>query len=195
MQFYDYTKVPARRPLPPNYHLTFSWSDPRDLDLMMGEASRGLNLAVPFHHPDNRSPQGKNPAVSVLPKSFLGMPVISGDTHDIRPLDRFHPAAQDGPVVVGLRFKEPLVLDMVGEGRRHREAFGAFVIDVYETLDDHGNAILVGSQVPSYTAGTDAIRKSDHLLSSSLDERREAFERQADAARGRLPHPQGRPNR
>lgn len=155
IHFYDYTKVPGRGPRARalGYHLTFSWSNPHLLDEMVMEMNAGHNLAVPFFHPDNRAASGQCPhGRSVLPKSFLGVPVISGDTHDLRPLDEEHPLAAGGPMIVGLRFKEPSVLDVAGSGaKRSRTEFGAFVVDVYETQADDGSTVYVGSQVPAYT--------------------------------------------
>jgi len=83
--FYDYTAVVERlrRPLPPNYHLTFSVKE-NNLAESLEAAHRGFNLAAVFD--------------DALPSYFLGMPVIDGDEHDYRPAD-------PKGVVVGLSAK------------------------------------------------------------------------------------------
>jgi len=73
VQFVDYTKNYMRfnRPLPANYHLTFSLSEdnhPYAKNLL----SRGFNVAAVFR---------------TLPTSWHGYPVINGDLHDLRHLD------------------------------------------------------------------------------------------------------------
>jgi len=73
VQFYDYTKIPGRRDLPTNYHLTFSLSETNSADAQR-EASQGRSVAVVFSTPD-------------FPQTYLGRPVINGDAHDIRYLD------------------------------------------------------------------------------------------------------------
>jgi hypothetical protein len=83
LAFVDYTKVPSRfdRPLPPNYHLTFSRSESNEakcIELL----ERGHNVAVVF---------GKE-----KPKFWYGFPVIDGDQHDLRHLD------PKGGYVIGL---------------------------------------------------------------------------------------------
>jgi hypothetical protein len=72
--FLDYTKNPKRfdRPLPANYHLTFSLSETNEKDAR-ALLARGFNVAVVFG--------------SGLPKTYLGYPVIDGDKHDLRFLD------------------------------------------------------------------------------------------------------------
>jgi hypothetical protein len=83
IQFVDYTKNPKRfdRPLPANYHLTFSRSETNESDCY-SLLKRGFNVAVVF---------GK-----ALPESFGGFQVINGDLHDLRHLDA------RGGVIVGL---------------------------------------------------------------------------------------------
>ena len=83
IQFYDYSKVLARLGRTPvNYYLTFSRSETNEPQARQA-LTRGFNVAVPFRDP---------------PASFLGHPVIDGDTHDYRFLD-------PRPVVVGLKPK------------------------------------------------------------------------------------------
>lgn len=72
--FYDYTKVRSRlyEPLPPNYVLTFSRDErtwPEDVRRIISE---GTNVSVVFHR---------------RPETWLGLPVIDGDAHDLRFLD------------------------------------------------------------------------------------------------------------
>ncbi len=179
---YDYTKVPGRMPEQQglNYHLTFSWSGPSVYDEVIEEMDRGRNVAVAFFHPSNRAATGKHPARVVWPAGFLGAPVISGDDHDLRPLDRYHPKASDGPVIVGLRFKPPWTLDTAGAQKRSREQFGAFVVDVYETQDDAGKTIYVGCQEPSYTKNGKTWILEDL---PTVESRRQAFESKVAAAK------------
>lgn len=68
IQFYDYTKIPNRRHIPANYHLTFSLSE--DNDTYAKKAiDNGMNVAAVF----------KN-----LPITFFNLPVINGDDTDLR---------------------------------------------------------------------------------------------------------------
>lgn len=83
--FYDYTKIPNRKNLPPNYKLTFSFSGNNLADCRKALAN-GISVAVPF---------------KTLPAKWLGYPVIDGDADDLRFLD---PA----PCIVGLKAKGPL---------------------------------------------------------------------------------------
>ena len=78
IQFYDYTKIPNRKNLPKNYHLTYSYSP------LYGKVLPEYNVAVVF--------RGK------MPDSFLGRKVIDGDENDLRFLDK-------RKVVVGLKAK------------------------------------------------------------------------------------------
>ena len=87
VQFYDYTKLPNRRNVPENYHLTFSRSESNDDKL--GEAiGNGMNVAVVFQ---------ELPETYLL-RSFGGLPVVNGDETDLRFLD-------PSPCVVGLSAK------------------------------------------------------------------------------------------
>lgn len=87
VQHYDYTKWPAsqRLKLPPNYHLTYSFSEKADAQKqMMAWFVRGVNTAMVFH--------GGLPA-------FVGsVPVINGDETDLRFTD-------PKGVIVGLKTK------------------------------------------------------------------------------------------
>lgn len=68
VQFYDYTKIPNRRNVPANYHLTFSRSESNHDQVILSE----YNVAVVF---------------DVLPATYLGRPVIDGTETDLRFLD------------------------------------------------------------------------------------------------------------
>ena len=96
VQFYDYTKRPNRRNLPPNYHLTFSLAEDNDVDALQA-LKNSINVAAVF-----RTKRGH-----ALPKVFMGRPVIDGDLHDYRPFDA-------SGVVVGLRAKGRALHDQSG---------------------------------------------------------------------------------
>jgi hypothetical protein len=88
VQFYDYTKNIkwAYKKLPPNYHLTFSYSGKIGyknlIDKVIQETSH--NVAVVFK--------------DKLPTEFMGRRVIDGDVNDFRFDD-------DERVIVGLKAK------------------------------------------------------------------------------------------
>ena len=88
VQFYDYTKIPNRRNVPANYHLTFSRSESNETVL----SSIDFNIAVVFDK---------------LPDTYLGRPVVDGTDTDLRFLD---PAG----VVVGLVANGKAVKDASG---------------------------------------------------------------------------------
>lgn len=83
VQFYDYTKIPGRKP-PKNLHLTFSESEINAVFVQQA-IKNGMNIASVF------------PKKSV-PEYHLGLKVIDGDEHDYRPAD-------PKGVVVGLKVK------------------------------------------------------------------------------------------
>lgn len=103
VQFYDYTKVVKRAyaDLPPNYHLTLSYSE-ADMDyadsVRQAVLDTGVNMAVVFRHS--------------LPETFRGLRVIDGDKDDLRFLD-------PKGVVVGL----------VAKGKKAKQDKSGFVID------------------------------------------------------------------
>lgn len=104
IQFYDYTKIPNRRNLPSNYHLTYSFSGVDAFQPYVKKAidtMPGVNLAVVFK--------------KELPAHFMGKQVVSGDEHDLRFLD-------PKGVIVGLKAK----------GKARKDTSG-FVIDPNET--------------------------------------------------------------
>lgn len=79
IQFYDYTKLTNRRNIPANYHLTFSRSESNEdqIQLMALAGLLSMNVAVVF----NVKPKDQ------LPKTYLSLPVVSGDNTDLRFLD------------------------------------------------------------------------------------------------------------
>ena len=91
--FYDYTKIYTRfdRPLPKNYHLTFSRSEDISWRQVTDILSRGINVAVVF-----------TDSTPIDAGEFRGETVVNGDVHDARPTDD-----QNGGrgVIVGLSVK------------------------------------------------------------------------------------------
>lgn len=84
IQFYDYTKLPNRRNLPKNYHLTFSLHEANE-NFALNALDNNMNVAVVFRN--------KN-----FPKTFMNRKVINGDESDLRFLDPTN-------VIVGLKAK------------------------------------------------------------------------------------------
>lgn len=84
-KFYDYTKnyIRFQKPLPSNYHLTFSRSETNH-DKAMELLSQGTNIAI---------------VMTKLIKSYNGYPVVNGDLHD---LINLHPKGS----IVSLRYKQ-----------------------------------------------------------------------------------------
>tara|TARA_R100000030_G_C3252924_1_gene123453 strand:- start:1545 stop:2249 length:705 start_codon:yes stop_codon:yes gene_type:complete len=98
VQFYDYTKIVKRAyaDLPPNYHLTLSYSEADEEyaeEVLMAVADTGVNAAVVFR--------------DRLPDTFKGFRVIDGDKDDLRFLD-------PKGVVVGLKAKGKAKQDTSG---------------------------------------------------------------------------------
>ena len=93
VQFYDYTKLIHRlkRPLPFNYHLTFSRSE-TNAAAAETALELGFNVATVF---------------DVVPETYAGRPVISGDKTDLRFLDA-------PGVIVGLTAKGKAKRDFSG---------------------------------------------------------------------------------
>ena len=103
IQFYDYSKNPHvfSRPRPANYHLTFSRSEDNERQALSILANgQRANVAVVF---DSKT----------LPTHWNGYPVVSGDTHDLRFLDR-------KGVVIGLYAK----------GKAKKDSVSGFVVPV-----------------------------------------------------------------
>jgi hypothetical protein len=80
VQFYDYTKSPARAlahargEMPSNYHLTFSRSESNEADALAVLAAGG-NVAAVFSSPN-------------YPQTWNGFEVVDGDKSDLRFLDK-----------------------------------------------------------------------------------------------------------
>lgn len=91
VQFYDYTKIPNRKNIPANYHLTFSLAEDNDTSAKVA-LDNGLNVAVVF---------------KALPAKFMNRPVVNGDETDLRFLD---PTG----VIVGLKAKGKAKKDTSG---------------------------------------------------------------------------------
>lgn len=117
LSFYDYTKVPGRKP-PPNYDLTFSWSGMNAKNSDWAWKNLGKVTMVFFKSPQ---PGGRWPTHEYwrgrlekrmgvppgpMPESFMGMEVIDGDITDVRPYDE-RLAKTPMPWVIGLRYKPP----------------------------------------------------------------------------------------
>ena len=106
VQFYDYTKNPARArrfgagQLPPNYHLTFSRSESTPVAKIERLLDAGVNVAAVYLEVPRF---GWNPAAGI----DSGLPVIDGDATDLRFLD-------PRGVIVGLRAKGPARRDTSG---------------------------------------------------------------------------------
>ena len=78
VQWYDYTKIANRKTDHiKNYHLTFSYSAANPLYAKQVKIAmdKGMNMAVVWR------------SVDVIPRMFMGVPVISGDADDLRFLD------------------------------------------------------------------------------------------------------------
>ena len=89
VQFYDYTKIPTRSDIPENYDLTFSYSGVDTFQPVWNKALKNDELsrfAVVFSNRDK------------IPANFMGMPVVDGDSTDLRFLDKLN-------TVVGLYAK------------------------------------------------------------------------------------------
>lgn len=96
VQFYDYTKIPNRRNLPANYHLTFSGSGRAEWQPYVDKALTArpdMNLTIVFR--------------GQLPEVFAGRRVVNGDESDLRFLD-------PSGVVVGLTAKGRAKKDFSG---------------------------------------------------------------------------------
>lgn len=92
VQFYDYTKIPNRRDIPANYHLTFSRSEMNELEALQVLSSGKMNVAVVFDE---------------LPVKWAGVKVVDGTETDLRFLD-------DRAVVVGLKANGKAKKDATG---------------------------------------------------------------------------------
>jgi len=96
IQFYDYTKIPNRRNIPSNYHLTFSRADGNEHNVNIA-VGHGMNIAVVFSTPKKDD----------LPETYMGFPVYDADEHDLRFLDPYNH-------ISGLRAKGQAKGDLTG---------------------------------------------------------------------------------
>jgi hypothetical protein len=82
VQFYDYTKLPNRKNLPANYHLTFSLADGNDTFARVALAN-GMNVAAVFRNKDAVTRYLAN-GFSINGQHY---PVVRADDTDLRFLD------------------------------------------------------------------------------------------------------------
>jgi hypothetical protein len=123
LQFYDYTKNPARAMLsaygrmPANYVLTFSRSETKANNRAAQDVlAAGGNVAVVFNICRcKRACKHEMPDIGL---TYFGRRVISGDHDDLRFLD------PTGGVIVGLKAKGPAKTDASG-----------FVVDLRDTIE------------------------------------------------------------
>jgi hypothetical protein len=88
VQFYDYTKNPAKfNSIPNNYHLTFSYTG-RNWQLCKALLKQGFNVAMVFNVKNEKE----------LPHAYKGYQVINGDLTDYRVID-------GKGIIVGLKWK------------------------------------------------------------------------------------------
>lgn len=114
VQFYDYTKYPPtlRKDLPPNYHLTFSFSEKKVAPAWaLGWKARGVNTAVVFNQ---TLPDG----FKFTKEQGYELPVMNGDESDLRFTDA-------KGVVVGLKTKGSARKAGVGRGHFVQEGKAA----------------------------------------------------------------------
>lgn len=121
IQFYDYTKNPERMEkflngqMPPNYYLTFSWSE-ANAPFAFWVLEHGGGVAVPFDTAAIRTVR-KEKRISKLPSWWNGFKVIDADITDIRFLDR---AMFTDPRNIGERWSDMDLIELQGELARGR---------------------------------------------------------------------------
>jgi hypothetical protein len=82
VQFYDYTKLPNRKNIPANYHLTFSLADGNDT-FARAALANGMNVAAVFRDKDTVARYME----SGIEIGGTSVPVARGDDTDLRFLD------------------------------------------------------------------------------------------------------------
>ena len=82
VQFYDYTKLPNRKNIPANYHLTFSLADGNDTFARVALAN-GMNVAAVFRSKETVARYME----SGIDIGGTYVPVSRGDDTDLRFLD------------------------------------------------------------------------------------------------------------
>lgn len=105
VQFYDYTKIPNRKNVPENYHLTFSLADGNAVAAQTALVA-GMNVAAVFRNTDT--------VARYIAEGFQGAEVVRGDDTDLRFLD---PTGPQGCIVA-----------LYAKGNAKRDSSG-FVID------------------------------------------------------------------
>jgi hypothetical protein len=109
IQFYDYTKRPNRKNLPPNYHITFSYAETtRNQNDAIKAVANGMNVAVVFRSRALVESYLAKGTWEMCAPFGVNMPVFDGDESDLRFLD---PAG----VAVALYAK--------GRGKRDKSGF------------------------------------------------------------------------
>ena len=102
VQFYDYTKLPNRRDIPANYHLTYSLAESeRNRAGHIVAMRNGLSVAVVLRG------FGDSAHPAPFPPTLWGVSLVDGDESDLRFLDA-------PSVYVGLRAKGRAKLDDSG---------------------------------------------------------------------------------
>jgi hypothetical protein len=102
LQFYDYTKLPNRRGIPANYHLTYSLAEgDRNWRGHLAALDNGLSVAVVLRG------CGDSAHPKPFPPTWNGRPLVDGDESDLRFLD-------PPGVYVGLRAKGRAKQDTTG---------------------------------------------------------------------------------
>jgi hypothetical protein len=116
VQFYDYTKNPARilAQMPDNYHLTLSYTGKNEY-VCKKTLERGRNVAIIYNVKKGQP----------LPTQWNGYPVIDGDLTDYRPYDG------EG-VVVGLRWK-----DIANKENNNKIKQSHFVVQVVKVPESY----------------------------------------------------------
>lgn len=107
--FYDYTKLANRDNIPANYDLTFSYSGVLQYQKHVNVArANGMRIAVVFR------------SVSIIPTTFMGLPVIGGDNSDIRHVE-----------------PKNTVVALYAKGAAKRDTTGFVVDRAYQTIALH----------------------------------------------------------
>lgn len=146
VQFYDYTKVERRiknfafdKKWPSNYWLTWSLSETnesRKLALWVLQ-NQITTVTVPFKRKSeirNRRKAEPLPTTMALRDTATGVehsfPVLDGDAHDLRFIDRYAMDALGTGAWVGLHFKTPNNKEMAGRGSQGKaDASKGFIVD------------------------------------------------------------------
>ena len=122
VQLYDYTKVPPSVWADiPGYHRTYSYSERTTPHDLWAAVDRGAPVAVILDIPAHT----RGPLPDTLTLHGVTLPVIDGDTHDLRFLD---PA---GPLFVGLRYK---AATLAGRRRLAEAVTAGLVVATGDTL-------------------------------------------------------------